>query len=48
MNIRGPARARSFADGTYCVALKAELQFHDPRSNLAVLSKAAAAMAGIE
>jgi hypothetical protein len=44
MNIRGPARARSFAEGTYCEALKL-VQFHEATSNLWVWSNTAAAMA---
>jgi hypothetical protein len=45
MNMRGPARARSLAEGTYWVALKV-VQFvvQEPRLNLAPLSNAAAAM----
>jgi len=44
MNIRGPARAKSLAEGTYWEALK-YVQFHEATSSLGVWSITAAAMA---
>lgn len=44
MNMRGPARARSLADGTYWVALKAAVQFVVQKPLPAVSNVAAAAM----
>jgi hypothetical protein len=44
MNIRGPARAKSLAEGTYWEALK-YVQFHEAASSLGAWSITAAAMA---